>query len=417
MRIAIGYGHSSLSIDLPEEAEVMKPSFPTALPHVSGAVRTALAAPLGAPPLAESLAPHDRVAIVFSPRMPVAANAMLAAELLGAVEAHGVPRERITLIIGHDLEVAVSESDPILMLGHAYRVVVHDPRDPDALLFQRRYAGERRAGIYLNEAYQEASVRILTGPVLPHFAGGWSHAMSVVPGVAAGHNALRTLSVANLLHPESRPGNAAGNPIFDEAAEVGEDAGVTLACWLTLDARGTPTGVFAGGFRESIAAAIEAEEGAARINAAPAFDLVVAGASGTRTLQAAIPALATATEAVTENGTIVLAAECADGLGGESFASTLRSAATPEELWTTLLAPEFVQDDQWSALALAAARHKAAVLLCSALDSETVRSAHLLPTTDVTRVVAEFTASFHLRTGHMPTIGVLPEAGRSIVGS
>jgi nickel-dependent lactate racemase len=422
MRVALGYGQTSLDIDLPDEAEVLTPSPPAALPNLSGALRAALASPNGAVPIGESIAPHDRVAIVFSPRMPAPVNALLAAELLGAVEAHGVPRDRITLILARDFEASVSSSDPILMLGQAYRVVVHDPRDPDALLFQRRYAGERRAGIYLNEVYQQASVRILTGPALPHFAGGWSHAMSVIPGLSAAHNALRTFSVANLLHPETKPGSTTGNPIFDQAVDVGEESGVTLACWLSLDPRGVPTGVFAGGFRESVLAAAEAETGAARIDRAAGFDLekgfdlVLAAARGTQTLQAAIPALVTAAEAVTARGTILLAAECAEGLGSASFASILGEASTPEELWATLLAPEFAQDDQWSAVALSAARRKASVSLSSTLDVELVRSAHLMPISDLERTVSEFTASFHLRMGHMPSIGVLPEAGRSIVG-
>ena len=43
------------------------------------------------------------------------------------------------------------------------RLVVHDSREPDGLIFQRRIPGQRRGGIYLNAAWQSASVRIACG--------------------------------------------------------------------------------------------------------------------------------------------------------------------------------------------------------------------------------------------------------------
>ena len=42
-------------------------------------------------------------------------------------------------------------------------LVIHDPQDADALVFQARYPGERRGGIYLNARWQAASVRIVIG--------------------------------------------------------------------------------------------------------------------------------------------------------------------------------------------------------------------------------------------------------------
>jgi hypothetical protein len=67
-------------------------------------------------------------------------------------------------------------------------------------------------------------------------------------------------------------------------------------------------------------------------------------------------------------------------------------------------------------LALASVRREASVLLFSGLNPESARGSHLTPIKDIGLAIAEFTASFHLRNGRMPSVGVFPHAARTIVG-
>ena len=90
----------------------------------------------------------------------------------------------------------------------------------------------------------------------------------------------------------------------------------------------------------------------------------------------------------------------------------LFDAQGPEALWETLIAADFAREDQWFALALASARRTATVELGSALEAATVRRAHCIPTSDIGLALSAFTASFHLRTGGMPSVAVLPDAPR-----
>ena len=419
MRVTLPYGLSSgsspgrgqLDLEVADDASILDPMHPPPLADVAGAIRGALSQPIAASSLASGIAPDDSVAIVFSSAVPAPLNAALASEILAALEAAGVRRDRITLILQRDLEHDSAETDPVRMLDRAYRVVVHDPADRDGLIFQERYPGERRAGVYLNEAYQRASARIVTGLAEPHFAAGWRPALTVLPGLAAGYNALRTLSVANLLQPDARSGVTTGNPIFEEAVDLTESVGATLACWLTVDRQGAATGVFAGGFRRSLSAAIDAAPHSSPAENAP-FDVVLAAAPGAATLAAATPALLAAIALLRPGGTIMLAAECPAGIGSTAFESMLFDAQGPEALWETLIAADFAREDQWFALALASARRTATVELGSALEAATVRRAHCIPTSDIGLALSAFTASFHLRTGGMPSVAILPDAPR-----
>lgn len=410
MRTTLRYGSATLDAKLPDGTTVVAPQYATPLPDPAAAVRAALA---GAAPLA-SLDGDDDVAIVFSPRLPARISAVVAAELLAAVEGRGVSRSRISLIIGRDLEFASSDSDPIRMLGHGYRVLVHDPHDPDGLLFQQRYPGERRAGIYLSQAFQSASARIVVGEAAPHFAAGWTQALAVLPGVAAAHNVARTFSVANLLHPDARSGVSEGNPIFDATVELATTVDVRLALWLASDFDGQVTHVFAGGLDESIQDSIETLCPFHTPAIDGAFDIVVAG-SVASTLAATAPALTSASALIKAGGAIVLAAPCRDGLGDEDFRLTLAEAPTIDGVWNRLIAPDFQRNGQWFALHLFAARRRAGTVhLQSELPNDELHAAHLAPTKSIGTTLGELAMSHQFLHGEAPSLAVLPD-GASII--
>lgn len=416
MRVTLPYGTGSIEVEAPDDAVVLRGDGPRPPADAGTALREALARPASGRALDELAGPDDDVAVVFSPRTPPRLNAVLASELLRGLESAGVRRDRITLIVGWDAERSASASDPIGLLGQSYQVVEHDPRDPDALIFQRRYPGERRGGLYLNAAWQRASVRVVTGVAAPHFAGGWTHALSVLPGLSGAHNALRTLSVARLLHPESRAGVGAGNPIFEEAMAAGAEAGVDLCCWLGVDETGAATGVWAGSWEESVRAAIAGVRPSVVAATPKLFDVVVVGAPGASALAQAIPALASAARAIKQGGAIVLAAELAGGLGSEAFTKSVTRAGTADALWSALLEPGVAVADQWFALHLAMARRKAGTVhVCSTLDGPSVRAMLCAPTSDVRTTLGELATSHQFLHGVPPRVGVIADGAGVLV--
>ena len=61
MHLELAYGKGSLGLDLPAGATVVEPAYVQGLPDQVGAVKAALAAPIGERPLAELARPGMRV--------------------------------------------------------------------------------------------------------------------------------------------------------------------------------------------------------------------------------------------------------------------------------------------------------------------------------------------------------------------
>ncbi len=410
MRTTLRYGSATLDAELPDGSTVIAPQYAPPLPDPTAAVRAALAS---ASPLAD-LDDDEDVAIVFSPRLPHRISGVVAAELLAAIEGRGVSRSRISLIIGRDLEFANTDSDPIRMLGRSYRVLVHDPHNPDSLLFQQRYPGERRGGVYLSQAFQNASIRIVVGEAAPHFAAGWTQALAVLPGVAAEHNVTQTFSIANMLHPDARSGVSDGNPIFDAAVKLAVTADVRLALWLASDFDGRATHVFVGSFEDSIQESIATLGPPHTPTTDGAFDIVVAGSTAS-TLATTAPALASASALIKEGGAIVLAAPCRSGIGDEQFQRMLPQTSTIDGVWNRLIAPDFQSDGQWFALHIfAARRHAGTVHLQSELLTEALHSAHITPTRSIETTLGALAVSHQFLHGKSPRIAVLPDSASII---
>jgi len=397
MQVHLAYGERGLDVELPEGTDVVLPAESTALADPESALREALASPIGSKPLSELVGPDDHVTIVFSDLTRPAPNRMIAPALLRVVEGAGVPREQITLLIGTGLHRGMSAEELDSLLGaevaQDYRVVVHDAQDPDSLTFLRRYPDERRGGIYLNSAYMDASVRIVTGFVEPHIFAGYSGGgKGVLPGVAAAPNIMRNHNAENLLNPSATFCTGPGNPIFEEMREVAVASDVTFLCNVTLTADRGVSGFFCGDLVAAHDAAMAEVDRSAVRTVPHAYDIVVGtngGYPADLNVYQSIKGMAAAARAVREGGAIVIASECREGVGNADYAEFLSSRENPEALMALLLEPGFHRVDQWGIQCQAMAQLRADVHLYSSLDAGTVRAAHLIPCEDVEATVGE----------------------------
>lgn len=112
------------------------------------------------------IARHERVAIAVSPSIGAERAAQLAERITARLDQAGVPSQRRAWIVAGSgdpdskaLAVISALSDAI----GAAPLMLHDPRDPDRLVFRRRLPGQRRGGVYLNALWMQAGVRIGCG--------------------------------------------------------------------------------------------------------------------------------------------------------------------------------------------------------------------------------------------------------------
>jgi nickel-dependent lactate racemase len=145
------------------------------------------------------------------------------------------------------------------------------------------------------------------------------------------------------------------------------------------------------------------------------FDIVVTSNSGyplDLNLYQAVKGMSAAAQVVRPGGSIIIAAECWDGIPehGE-YGRILQSAATPQELLTMIRSWDGVRQDQWEAQIQAQVQTRAEVYVKSSyLGDDAIRRAMLQPCHAVEETVAALLARY----GPGASICVLPEGPMTI---
>lgn len=136
-----------------------------------------------------SIDQRDEVAIAVSDRVLPERAAHLLKRINDRLDQAGVAVSQRTWIVATtgDDEAAARIAAAVSDVSGGARVMVHDPREADGLTFQRRNPGERRGGVYLNHAWQSASVRI-----------GCGEPLALADGLSAWFNPVTELSAEDL---------------------------------------------------------------------------------------------------------------------------------------------------------------------------------------------------------------------------
>jgi len=381
-------------VELPEEAQVLLPERLPALARPQEAVRQALRQPIGSPPLAELVRLTHTVAIVFSDITRPTPNHILLPAILAELAARGVPQENVALINATGMHRPNTRDELIAMLGQEvvdrYRIVQHDARDKKQQAFLSQ--NERGAAIWINGDYMRANVKILTGFVEPHIFAGYSGGgKAVLPGIAGAETIMSNHGGPMLAHPRATWCQAEGNPVFEEARQVALATQPTFIVNVTLNERKEVTGVFAGDMIQAHDAGIAFAERAYLQPLPQRYDIVVAtnmGYPADINLYQSGKGMSVAAQAVKKGGAIVLAAECADGLGQAHYGEMLAWRETPQELLDMVLEPGFAELEQWAMQCQAMVQVKADVYLYSSLGQEQTERAHLKYCPDIGQTVA-----------------------------
>ena len=419
MRQRLAYGREGLWVELPDDAPVtvVEPIFTPGLPDEQAAILEALRSPLGTPPLRALVRPGDSVAVVFSDLTRPMPNDRVLPPLLAELAQAGVPAERIVLINGLGTHRPQTEAELTEMLGaevvRRYRILQHDAWDEKNLV----EVGRNRAGrpVRVNRAYMEASVRILTGFIEPHFFAGVSGGpKAVLPGIADIDAILDNHSAPMLAHPRATWAVTEGNPVWEEMLEVALRTEPTFLLNVTLNRERQITGVFAGDLVEAHRAGVAFVRKHALQPVEAPFDIVITSNSGyplDLNLYQAVKGMSAAAQIVRPGGHIIIAAQCWDGIPDHgAYKRLLWEAETPEELLERLMAPGFRCQDQWEAQVHAQIGLKATIhVYADGLSDEELRRSLVVPCRSIEETVARL-----LRENPAATIAVLPEGPQTV---
>ena len=418
MKVELAYGKTGLEISLPNDASVtvIQPEYVVGLPDQAGAVRDALRRPIGAPPLRSLVKPTDKVGIVFSDITRPTPNHLILPVLLAELD--HVPDDQIVLFNSTGTHRPNTEAELRAMLGDAivdrYRIVQNDAHDRGShVLVGRTTSGN---DVWIHREFVGCDVRILTGFIEPHFFAGFSGGgKAIMPGLALLETVMRNHSARNLDSPLARWGITHGNPLWEEIHEAAAMVQPTFLLNVALNRDRQITAVFAGDFEQAHAQGCAFVRDKAMVAVKKPFDIVITSNSGyplDLNLYQSVKGMSAAAQVVKEGGSIIVAADCWDGIPDHGeYGQLLLEADSPQSLLETVRTPGFQRQDMWEAHIQALICLKAEIYFYSHnLSDEQIKGAWLRPCRDIEATVAALLRQY----GRGATVCVLPDGPQTI---
>ena len=395
--VQLGYGRSSLSFTFDENRyAVLSDNHDRLRPLTDIEMGAALDAPIAAPPLDEICSASDSVLIVVSDATRATASAQIVNLLVRRLIQYGVLPGNIAIIFATGIHRPVTEREKVELLtpfiAQRVRILNHDANDPKQMVS----LGTTELGtpVVLNRALKDHSVVITTGAVGFHyFAGFTGGRKSICPGLASAKTIQATHMLALDFESGGRrngvdTGKLAGNLVHEECERIAALVAPTFSIVTEVDDLGRAVKIYCGHWQKSHQQACEVYLDTHSIPIEQPRDLVVVSCGGLPfdiNLIQAHKALDMAAKACRENGTIVLLAECADGLGRPDFRKWF--SEEDSQALALRLRKEYEVNGQ-TAWALLSKTERYRVHLVSSLHDNDVRLMGMLPSNSIEDVVA-----------------------------
>jgi lactate racemase len=316
VRLELDYGRRPRSIEVPEGACVVRAPTPTAAPPpVDHLLAEALDHPIGTPRLETHSAASRRVLVIVSdltraeprPNLVAAALSRLPRtadiRIIVATGTHGPAdlneiqraqppevRERVTTWLNHD----GADRHPLVSLGTT----------------------KRGTPVVINQALLDADLVVATGSIIPHyFAGYGAGCKAIFPGLG-GSTEIR-VNHRLKLEPGARAGVVDENPCRNDLEEAVALLPKPIFLLNTVvDDDGAARAAVAGDVQEAFRAGAALCAPLYRVTALPSRRILVSGRGPvTSSLYQASKLVAAAAPLVRPGGTVIIAAECAQGTG------------------------------------------------------------------------------------------------------
>jgi nickel-dependent lactate racemase len=335
--VQVGYGRNSISFEYdPAQFDLLSPNY-TSQPLTDGEIGAAIDKPIGAPPLEDIIETGDSVLIVVSDATRATGSAQVVNLLVRRLLQTGIPPHEIAIIFATGIHRRVRDEEKAELLtpfiAQRIRTIDHDANDASNLIRLEENVGE--TPIEVNRALKDFSKVILTGAVGFHYFAGFSGGRkSICPGLAGAATIEATHMLAmDFEHGGRRAGVASGslngNAVSERCERVAALINPAFLVNAFVDERGRPEQIFAGDWRAAHARACEAYAASHSQRIDEKRELVIVSCGGAPydiNMIQAHKAFEMAAHACREGGTIILLAECTDGLGRPDFLKWFESA-------------------------------------------------------------------------------------------
>ena len=371
MKVHIAFGKTGLDLDLPGSFEyrVLESVSAAPLADAVGAIAAALEKPIAGLPLAVLAAGKRSAAISVCDITRPAPNRVVLPPLLRCLEAAGLPRAGIRILIATGLHRGATDSEIRQIVGEEiashFEVLNHDARNQHS----HRFLGATHSGtpVWVDERFVSADLHLSLGFIEPHLMLGFSGGRKLVaPGLAAEPTIKELHSSRFMRDRRAREGSIDGNPLHAELLEIARMARHDFIVDVSLTHDRRIAAVFAGEPEAAHRTGVEWVRAALFQPLERLADAVITTGAGyplDQTYYQTIKGITAAAQIVRPGGRILIFGECAEGVGAPEFRRMVREFDSDAAFMRAIeRAP--VTIDQWQLEKLALSTQKADVLYC-----------------------------------------------------
>lgn len=328
--IDLKYGKTSFEFDYDEKRFEVLGQITQQSPLSDAAIGDRIDRPTDSAPLEDIVNTGESVLIVVPDATRQTAcgqvvNLVVRRLIANGTQAHDI---RIIFATGIHRKVTESEKESILtpFIAQRIKTLDHDPRD----LMQVVRLGQTSGGIpvELNRALIEHNKVITIGGVTFHYFAGFTGGRKLIcPGLASQRTVSETHKLAFDCDARSRrlgvdTGILDGNAVNEAFMEIVAKIDPAFSINTIVNDAGDAVDLYCGHWKTSHRAACDAYAAGHTIRIREKRDLVIVSCGGWPhdiNMIQAHKALEAASHACIDGGTIMLLAECAEGLGREDF--------------------------------------------------------------------------------------------------
>ena len=335
---SIPYGKGAIDIRIPMKnfAAVLAPRYKPGLEDEAGAIQKALENPIGSRRLREIARGKKDAVIVVNDITRPTGTYRLVPHLIRELNEAGMEDDRILFLVATGTHRDNTGEELEGMLGkkvfQRFRVINHHCQDDELMID----LGKTASGmpVVINRLFWEREVKILTGTIAPHQSAGFSGGRkSVLPGIAS----LATLKQHHgfgMRSDKPAMGWVEGNLFHENALEAAHMAKVDFILNTVQNHRKEITQVVAGDVEKAWFEGVKTSREIFEVPVARPADIVITTPGGYPKdfdLWQSQKSMAASELVVREGGTIILVAECADGVGSRGFYEWMAAAGSPQD--------------------------------------------------------------------------------------
>jgi nickel-dependent lactate racemase len=414
MNVTLDYGRTGLDVTLPDDRLIAPPLAIRDAPPLldpERALEESLRNPTGTRPLAELARGKRSACVVVCDITRPVPNKLILPPVLRTIEAAGVPRDAITILVATGLHRPNEGAELIELVGaevaRTYRCENHFGKDRDS----HEYLGTTPAGVpaWIDRRYLRAELKITTGLIEPHLMAGYSGGRKVIcPGIAG----LETVKVWHgprfLEHPRADCGIVEGNPVHDENTRIAKMAGCDFIVNVCIDGKRRVTWLGAGDMIAAWEKGVQFCRDAVKAGVPQLCDVVVTSCAGyplDTTWYQAVKGLTGAMPIVKPGGTIVMAASLTEGLGSPEFQRQLDEYEA-RGCYDVPSESDTCEMDEWQLVMMKKVVSRCRVkVVTGGLPADVLRRCRVEPAASVEQAVSESLAEY----GPAARLAVIPK--------